>query len=132
MDYNNENYRFYQNKTLKGFIEDNGSTLTNRMNFTGQHRCLIKDIPYSNTYCVDRIVCANQNICIYIYINTMKTGNQAITQNEALPYVSICNKTNVDSCFGIISFGEDPIQQIDRHGAFLLLTKTEKNTHVFT
>ena len=37
--------------------------------------------------------------------NTIKKGNQAITQNESLPYVSISNKTNDKSCFGVISSG---------------------------
>ena len=48
MTYNDENLGFFQNKILKGYIEDDGGQLVNRMNFTGQHRCFIKDIPYSN------------------------------------------------------------------------------------
>ena len=44
--------------------------------------------------------------------NTIKKGNQAITQNESLPYVSISNKTNDKSCFGVISSGEDPNERI--------------------
>jgi hypothetical protein len=45
-DHSDENLGFYQNRVLKGFIEDDGGTRENRMNFTGQHRCFIKDIPY--------------------------------------------------------------------------------------
>jgi hypothetical protein len=48
----------------------------------------------------------------------MKKGNQAITQNESLSYVSISNKTNDKSCFGVISLREDPNERIDRYGAF--------------
>ena len=59
--HNDENFGFYQNGTLKGYIEDDGGQLVSRMNFTGQHRCFIKDIPYSNINYIGRIVCANQN-----------------------------------------------------------------------
>ena len=59
--YNDENLGFYQNKVLKGYIEHDGGQLVNRMNFTGQHRCFIKDIPYSNINYIGRIVCANPN-----------------------------------------------------------------------
>ena len=62
--YNDENLGFYQSGTLKGYIEDDGGQLVNRMNFTGQHRCFIKDKPYSNIYYIGRIVCANQNTYI--------------------------------------------------------------------
>jgi len=57
--YNDENLGFYKNKVLKGFIEDDGGQLVDLMHFTGQHRCFIKDIPYSNTDYIGRIVCAN-------------------------------------------------------------------------
>ena len=63
-DHNDENLGFYQNRVLKGFIEDDGGTRETRMNFTGQHRCFIKDIPYSNINYIVRIVCANQNTYI--------------------------------------------------------------------
>ena len=59
MNHNDQNLGFYKNRTLKGFIEDDGGIRENRMNFTGQHRCFIKDIPYSNTDYIGRIVCAN-------------------------------------------------------------------------
>jgi hypothetical protein len=45
MTHNDQNLGFYQNRTLKGVIEDDGGIRDNRMNFTGQHRCFIKDIP---------------------------------------------------------------------------------------
>ena len=84
----------------RGYL-NNGSN--QQMNFTGQHRCFIKDIPYtsiSNEY-VGRIVCADQNINISIS-GSIKKGNQAITQNETLPYVSLSTKNRDKSCFGVI------------------------------
>jgi len=123
--YNDQNLGFYQNKILKGYIEDDGGQLVNRMNFTGQHRCFIKDIPYSNINYIGRIVCANQNTYISMS-NTIKKGNQAIIQNESLPYVSISNKMNDKSCFGVISSGEDPNERIDRYGAFSTPYEKEK------
>ena len=130
-DHNDENLGFYQNGTLKGYIEDDGGTLETRMNFTGQHRCSIKDIPYSNINYIGRIVCSNQNTYISMS-NTIKKGNQAINQNESLPYVSVSNKMNDKSCFGVISSGEDPNERIDRYGVFLPLMKKKKETPVFT
>ena len=100
------------------------------MNFTGQHRCFIKDISYSNINYIGRIVCANQNTYISMS-NTIKKGNQAITQNESLPYVSISSKKNDKSCFGIISSGEDPNERIERYGFFLPLMKKKKETSEF-
>jgi hypothetical protein len=130
-DYNDENLGFFQNGTLKGFIEDDGGQLVNRMNFTGQHRCFIKDIPFSNTDYEGRIICADQNIYISMS-NTIKKGNQAITQNESLPYVSLSNKTKDKSCFGVISFSEDPNERIDRYGAFSTPYEKEKgDTRVY-
>ena len=72
-----ENLGFYQNRVLKGYIEDDGGTRENRMNFTGQHRCFIKDIPYSNINYIGRIVCANQNT----YISMSNTIKKEIKQS---------------------------------------------------
>jgi hypothetical protein len=91
MNYNYQNLGFYQNRNLKGFIEDDGGTLVNRMYFTGQHGCFIKDIPHTNINYIGRILCSNQNTYISMS-NTIKKGNQAITQNESLSYVSISKK----------------------------------------
>ena len=44
-DYNDENLGFYKNRVLKGYIEDDGGERVSGLNFTGQHRCFIKDIP---------------------------------------------------------------------------------------
>ena len=63
---------------------------------------------------------------IYLCQILLKKGNQAITQNESIPYVSISNKTNDKSCFGVISSGEDPNERIDRYGAFSTPYEKEK------
>ena len=113
-----ERYNYSLNQTqiiLKGYIEDDGSGY-DRMNFTGQHRCFIKDLPFSNTKEYEgRNVCADQNTYISMS-NKMKKGNETITQNESLPYVSLCRKTNDKSCFGVISSSEDPNKRVDRYG----------------
>ena len=45
--------------------------------------------------------------------------------------MSISNKTNDKSCFGVISSGEDPNERIDRYGAFSTPYEKEKETHEF-
>ena len=40
--------------------------------------------------------------------------------------MSISNKTNDKSCFGVISSGEDPNERIDRYGAFSTPYEKEK------
>jgi hypothetical protein len=72
-NYGDENLGFYQDRTessgeirqvLQGFIQNDGDGFA-RMNFTGQHRCFIKDLPFSNTKEYEgRIVCADQNTYI--------------------------------------------------------------------
>jgi len=115
-NFNDQNLCFYENDVRKGYIEnDNGD---GRMNFTGQHRCFIQDIPFSNTkYYQGMIVCANKNINISMAYS-IKKGNQAITQNETLPYCSLACKNYDKSCFGVISDSEDPDHRVDKFGSF--------------
>jgi hypothetical protein len=62
----------------------------------------------------------------------MKKGNQAIAQNESLPYVSLSNKTADKSCFGVISTSEDPNERVDSYGAFCTHFEKEKgDTRVY-
>jgi len=110
----------------------NASTDVNQIDFTGQHRCFIKDLPFSNTDVYEgRIVCADQNTNITIS-GSIKKGNQAITQNETLPYVSLSVKNNDKSCFGVISASEDPNERVDRYGSFCTPFEKEKgDTRVY-
>ena len=105
----------------RGFISSSSST---QMNFTGQHRCFIKDLPTISNEHIGLIVCANQNV--YISMNEVKYGNEAITQNESLPYVSLCIKNNDKSCFGVISASEDPNIRKDEYGSFVSVFQKEK------
>jgi hypothetical protein len=78
--------------------------------FTGQHRNFIKDISYKEV--IDKqmgglIVCANNNKYVKIS-GGIEKGSNAITQNEALPIVSLSMKALDKSCFGVISESEDP------------------------
>jgi hypothetical protein len=78
--------------------------------FTGQHRNFIKDVPYQdviNRQLGGLIVSANNNEYVKITGGAEK-GSNAITQNEALPILSLSSKTLDKSCFGVISESEDP------------------------
>jgi hypothetical protein len=127
-----DNLHFFNNTTNSsvGYIEDDGNV--SQIDFTGQHRCFIKDLPFSNTDVYEgRIVCADQNTNITIS-GSIKKGNQAITQNETLPYVSLSVKNNDKSCFGVISASEDPNERVDRYGSFCTPFEKEKgDTRVY-
>jgi len=129
---NVDNLHFFNTSTNSsvGYIEDDSNT--NQIDFTGQHRCFIKDLPFSNTDVYEgRIVCADQNTNITIS-GSIKKGNQAITQNETLPYVSLSVKNNDKSCFGVISASEDPNERVDRYGSFCTPFEKEKgDTRVY-
>ena len=102
------------NGGIRGYVN---ATASNMINFTGQHRCFVKDVLFSDSSKVGLIVCADQNR----HVNMNKgvaTGNKGIDINEALPVVSIASKVNDKSCFGVISGGEDPDERVDRVGNF--------------
>jgi hypothetical protein len=52
-------------------------------------------------------------------------GMNAITINESLPVVSISNKDNDKSCFGVISKSEDPSMRSDNYGRFVTILNKE-------
>ena len=86
------------------------------MNFTGQHRTFIQNIPASQAddY-VGLIVIANHNT--YIDMSKQITpvyGKNAITINECLPKVSLCEKEEDKRVFGVISGKEDLNQEGER------------------
>ncbi len=92
-----------------GYLQD--SSGDTRMNFTGQHRTFVKQIPHKETEpYIGLIVSANQNK--YIKMGDKKdggveTGNKAITISEALPMVALTTKEKDKSCFGVICDVED-------------------------
>ena len=118
--YTNLDHDIYYNYggTDKGFIS---SSSDDQMNFTGQHRCFIKDLPTISNKHIGLIVCANQNVYI-----SMIEPRQSIHQNEALPYVTLCKKNNDKSCFGVISASEDPNKRVDEYGSFSSVFSKEK------
>ena len=100
-------YATYQGNHI-GYFDTNG-TGSSKINFTGQHRNLIKDIPakQASTY-KGLIVCADNNEYMSIENDKqVKTGINAITINDALPYVSLCKKEQDKKCYGVISDAED-------------------------
>jgi hypothetical protein len=87
-----------------------GHSSTYGFTFTGQHRNFIKDISYKEVIEKELgglIVCANNNEYVKISDGIAK-GSNAITQNEALPIVSLSSNVCDKSCFGVISESEDP------------------------
>jgi len=88
------------------------------MNFTGQHRTFIKDIPFSQAGDLEGlIVSADQSKYIKMS-GGIQAGSNAITTNESLPVVSLSTKVNDKKCFGVISKSEDPETRQELHGNF--------------
>ena len=102
-----------------GYIQDNADDV--RMNFTGQHRTFVKNIPHTkiDPY-IGLIVCANNNdyVCMSFKENKKAVpkvyrGKKAIEISESLPVVSLCIKEKDKSCFGVISNVEDEETRTD-------------------
>jgi hypothetical protein len=77
--------------------------VNNLSDFTGQHRCLMKDIsPNDYPKYEGLVVSANNNE----YLNHDSITKPTI--NEALPIVSLTNKEKDKTCLGVISLKADP------------------------
>ena len=119
-------FRFRVRGAESGYLHRAGGG--GRLNFTGQHRTFIKNIPFNKAHLYQGlIVCSNNDT----YINmvpekdiTLKTpiyGKDAISINESLPIVSLSYKEKDISIFGVISNIEevsDKSYRIDEHGTF--------------
>ena len=57
--------------------------------------------------------------------NGIAKGKNAITINESLPDVSICNKDKDKSVFGVISNLEDSNERKDEYGSFVTIVPKE-------
>jgi hypothetical protein len=116
--------------TQPAYIGDNGNTI--RMNFTGQHRTFIKDVPFSQAGDLEGlIVSSDQNKYIKMS-GGIEAGSNAITTNESLPVVSLSNVVTDKKCFGVISASEDPEERSDAFGSFVSVTEKEKgDTRVY-
>ena len=115
---------FYQGNTEKGgFFDPNQDVGT--FTFTGQHRNFVEDIP--STEAEDYkglIVSANKN-AYYDIDYSIKTGRDAITINDALPYVSLCKTEKDKSCYGVISDGEDEESRKYSSGTFVSVSEKQ-------
>ena len=112
------------------YISDSHSQV--EMNFTGQHRTFIKNVPFSQAGELEGlIVSSDQNKYIKMS-GGIETGSNAITTNESLPVVSLSNVVSDKKCFGVISASEDPKQRSDAFGNFVTPYKKENgDTRVY-
>jgi len=117
-------------ENVAALIQDNSNNV--QMNFTGQHRTFIINIPFNRAKELKGlIVSSDQNKYIKMS-GGIEAGSNAITMNESLPLVSLSTTTNDKKCFGVISASEDPEQRSDSYGNFVTPYKKEKgDTRVF-
>ena len=114
----------------RGYLQYAGSNYV--LNFTGQHRTFIKDIPFTQAPDLEGlIVSADQNKYIKMS-GGIEAGSNAITTNESLPVVTISTKANDKKCFGVISASEDPETREEAFGNFVSVSQKEYgDTRVF-
>jgi hypothetical protein len=108
------------------------NTTNTSLNFTGQHRTFIKDVPFTEASGFEGlIVSASQNK--YIKMNGgIEAGSNAITTNESLPVVTISNTSRDKKCFGVISASEDPETREDDYGNLVsVVMKESGDTRVY-
>jgi hypothetical protein len=115
---------------VAAYINDDKNNIS--MNFTGQHRTFIKNVPFSQAGELEGlIVSSDQNKYIKMS-GGIETGSNAITTNESLPVVSLSNVVSDKKCFGVISASEDPEQRSDAFGNFVTPYKKENgDTRVY-
>jgi hypothetical protein len=95
------------------------------LNFTGQHRCLVKSKSLSDIkLLLGLIVVANQNKYIRM-TDGIAYGHDAITMNECLPIVDICTSSNNKAVLGVISSAEDDNRH-DAYGSFCTVFEKPK------
>ena len=117
-------FKFLYSATVMAFIDSNGSDAVD-LNFTGQHRTFIKDVPYSQADALEGlIVVADQNKYIKMS-GGVESGSNAITTNESLPIVSLSNVACDKKCFGVVSSSEDPETRKEAYGNFVSVSNKE-------
>jgi hypothetical protein len=111
-------------------IQDNNNNVN--MNFTGQHRTFIKDVPFSQVGDLEGLVVSSDQNKYIKMSGGIEAGSNAITTNESLPIVSLSNVATDKKCFGVISASEDPKERIDAYGNFKSFYPKEKgDTRVY-
>jgi hypothetical protein len=104
---------------IRGYISGANVGASTPMNFTGQHRCFIKNTAYADiSGIVGLIVSANNNETMSMS-GGLKRGKDAITVSESLPIVSLTSNAYDKRVFGIIASGEDPEKREDAYGNFV-------------
>jgi hypothetical protein len=114
---NLNHFYFAYNNVDKGYILSGGSVA--QMNFTGQHRTFIKDIPFTRAEELEGLIVSADNNKYIKMSGSIEMGSNAITTNESLPVVSLSTKANDKKCFGVISASEDPEERSDAYGSFV-------------
>jgi len=126
----NEHFRFVYNGVAKGYVDPNDANA--QMNFTGQHRTFIKDIPFTRVIELEGLIVSADNNKYIKMSGGIEVGSNAITTNESLPVVSLSNVVTDKKCFGVISASEDPEQRSDAYGSFITPFDKEKgDTRVY-
>jgi len=113
---NNDHFRFVFNGVAKGYVDPNDANA--QMNFTGQHRTFIKDIPFTRAIELEGLIVSADNNKYIKMSGGIEAGSNAITTNESLPIVSLSATANDKKCFGVISASEDPENRTEQYGAF--------------
>ena len=119
-----KNFALGYNGVAKGYFSSTGANTL--QNFTGQHRCFVKNISYSNLLSFEgRIVSSDTNE--YMSMSpTTAIGQNAITISESLPIVRLTTKYSDKAVFGVISMIEDPDKREDTFGNFVTPFEKEK------
>jgi hypothetical protein len=105
------------------YMTDDGTA--SPLNFTGQHRTFIKDVPFTRAEELEGlIVSSDQNKYIKMS-GGIEVGSNAITTNESLPVVSLSTIVNDKKCFGVISASEDPETRQEQYGNFVSINRKE-------
>jgi hypothetical protein len=128
---NTPNLEWAYNNATKCYMTATGSNNV-LLNFTGQHRTFIKNIPFTQASELEGlIVSADQNEYIKM-CGGIETGSNAITVNESLPIVSMSTKVNDKKCFGVISTSEDSEKREEHYGNFVTIVDKESgDTRVY-
>tara|TARA_B100000073_G_scaffold232658_1_gene194409 strand:- start:3574 stop:4644 length:1071 start_codon:yes stop_codon:yes gene_type:complete len=118
----NSHLRFWRQGD-RGYLRHSGNNPA--LNFTGQHRTFVKDVPFTQAPDLEGlIVSADQNKYIKMS-GSVEAGSNAITTNESLPVVTVSTKVNDKKCFGVISASEDPDTREEAYGNFVSISEKE-------
>jgi hypothetical protein len=121
---NADNIEFLYNGQTKVYARQSGGN-NQALNFTGQHRTFIKDIPFTQAENLEGLIVSADNNRFIKMSGGIEAGSNAITTNESLPVVSISAKSKDKKCFGVISASEDPETREEQYGNLVSVTKKE-------